>query len=975
MPLTTGTRIGPYEVTSSIGAGGMGEVYKARDTKLGRDVALKVLPQAVAMLPDRLARFRREAQLLAALNHPNIAQVYGLEEAADGTLALVMELVDGVTLAEVISDSDLTQNDSASSRLSGRDSAGARAGAPPSAGSKTLDLGERRRRLRTGSPPQKLEIDDALRIAAQIVDGMEAAHAQGIIHRDLKPANIILKGAWGPTPTRSPDGSRSPTLATADIAGCTVKVLDFGLAKALAPVTGGDAAGGPGTHELANSPTITSPAMTELGMILGTAAYMAPEQAKGRAVDKRADIWAFGCVLYEMLTRRRAFAGDDVSDTLANILKSEPDWSALPAETPPAVRRLIRRCLAKSVSERLPDIGVARLEIAEARTHTVNDDRPWSSQTAAPSRETRERPRRPVWLLAALGAAIIALAATAPIVWSHLREVRQTAPAIRFATSPPPGRTFHPESAMASLSPDGRFLVFRAQGLNEASHLWVRALDTMEPRQLPGTARAGRAIWSPDSRAIAFWMDGFLRRMDIAGGPVHTITELKSAPGGSWNQDGTIIVGDVGGGVVRVPAAGGRTSPVTTLDTSRKETGHVFPQFLPGGRQFIFTTLPDNVVMLGSLDEPGHRELLRVNTSAQYAPPGYLLYVTQGTLMAQPFDAGAGTVRGEPVPIAEDVRMVNTYGLFSTSDTDVLTIEHNEGSIGGQPVWVDRGGRTSPAGAAGMDDALFPRLSPDGRRMALSRSRDIWVADLGGLPPIRLTFAGKERAHFSPFWSPDGRQLIYEGQQLTRLQMLPSDGSSTAPTAVGAEGHFHPHAWLPGDSQALLATRIGPNMDIISMPLDGKGAVSEVVATSNREGAEGVSLSPDGRWMAYAANPTGQIEIWVRPHPGPGAPVRVSPKGGIEPAWSRNGRELFYIDVQARQLMAVATQAATEFRFSPPAALFSTAAFVIAQQPPSYDVASDGRFLMIDAASREPVGSRPLTVVVNWADGIASGAK
>jgi Tol biopolymer transport system component len=917
MPLTAGTRIGPYEVLSSLGAGGMGEVYRARDTKLGRDVALKVLPQSVAMLPDRLARFRREAQLLAALNHPNIAQIHGLEEAPDGTLALVMELVDGPTLEELISGSGLKAQGSRGSGLRAQGSGPDQAPSPK---------------------PQAPSLAESLHIASQIVAAMEAAHAQGIIHRDLKPANIKVRA----------DG--------------TVKVLDFGLAKALDPAQG---SGLMAQGSVSNSPTITSPAMTELGMILGTAAYMAPEQAKGRPVDKRADIWAFGCVLYEMLTGARAFAGDDVSDTLANILKSEPDWTAVPAGTPVPIRRLLRRCLAKSVTDRLPDIGVARLEIAEARAQTAGED------AAAPATVAiAPTSRRPVALLAMLGAAGVALLAAAPLLWSHLREVPAPAPTIRFAVPPPPDHTFHPESAMPTVSPDGRFLVFRAIGNNGPANLWLRALDSMEARQLPGTERATRAFWSPDSQSIVFPLEGSLKRMALAGGPVQTITELKAQLGIAWNRDGTILIGDQGGPVTRVPAAGGKPSLVTTLDTTRKELGHAFPQFLPDGRRFIFTTLPENVLMLGSMDEPGHRELLHLGTHAAYAAPGYLLYVIQGTLMAQPFDPARAEVHGEPVRLAEGVRMLNVYGVFSASDTGVLVIESNEGFEGGRPVWVDRGGRTSQIAAAEFGDALYPRLSPDGRRVALIRSGDIWVGDLGGLPPVRLTFDGRDHPHFIPLWTRDGRRLIYETQQLPHLQILPADGSTTTPTDVATQGHFHPHSWLPGGAERVVAGRVGPNMDIVAISLDEGAAVTDLVATPNREGAEGLSLSPDGRWMAYAANPTGLNEIWVRPTAG-GAPIRVSPNGGIEPIWSRNGRELFYIDNRARQMMSVAIHAGNEFRFSPPVPLFSTAAMVMAPQPPSYDVAADGRFLMIEGGSRQPVGSLPLTIVVNWADAIS----
>jgi hypothetical protein len=462
--------------------------------------------------------------------------------------------------------------------------------------------------------------------------------------------------------------------------------------------------------------------------------------------------------------------------------------------------------------------------------------------------------------------------------------------------------------------------------------------------------------------------------MAVAGGPVQTITEFKSQLGIAWGPDGTILVGNQEGPLTRVPAAGGTLSPLTTLDTTRKEVGHGFPQFLPDGRRFIFTTIPETALMLGSLDEPGHRELLRVGTHAAYAAPGFLLYVVQGTLMAQPFDPVRAEVRGEPMRVAEGVRMLNVFGVFSASDTGVLITESNEGFEGGRLVWVDRGGRTSPVPGAEFTDALYPRLSPDGRRVAHIRSGDIWVTDLGGLPAIKLTLDGRDRAHFTLLWTRDGRRLIYETQQVPHLQILPADGSTTTPTDVATQGHFHPHGWLPGDSERVVATRVGPNMDIVAVPLDSGGALSDVVATPSRESAEGLSVSPDGRWMAYAANPTGLNEIWVRPTAG-GAPIRVSPNGGIEPIWSRNGRELYYVANQTRQMMSVAIHAGAEFRFSPPVALFSTAAMLLGPQPPSYDVGADGRFLMIEGGGRQPAGSHPLTVIVNWAEAISRGAR
>jgi serine/threonine protein kinase/dipeptidyl aminopeptidase/acylaminoacyl peptidase len=916
--LAPGTRIGPYEVTARLGAGGMGEVYRARDAGLDRDVALKVLPPAFALLPDRVARFRREAQVLAALNHPNIAAVYGFEEHP--VPALAMEFVDGATLAEIIATGRMTLEAEGSGSRPGDTDA---------------------RPTRGGGSPRGLNLEDALPLARQIVAAIDAAHAQGIVHRDLKPANVKVR----------PDG--------------TVKVLDFGLAKALR-FDAAPASGAKSVQDLAASPTMTSPAMTEAGMILGTAAYMAPEQARGRPVDHRADIWAFGCLLFEMLAGRRAFAGDDVSETVANILKSEPDWSALPPATPSALRRLLRRCLARDLAQRLPDIGVARLDIDDALS-------PDAETVPALAASTSAAPRRPRWPFVALGLAVTGLVGVLPSAIVHLRERPAPAAIVRFDIPPPSGVLFTPETAFPTVSPDGRHVIYRVQAPNTPMRLWLYTLATQTARELPGTDGAGGTMWSPDSRAIAFVEGGRLKRLELAGGTVEAIAEFSGGAGGSWNSDGTIILGNPDGGLLRVSAAGGAVTPLTTPDRVQKEVGHILPQFLPDGRRFLFTVLPAHVVKLGSLDTPAQSELLKVGTHAFYASPGYLLYARQGTLLAQPFDGASGTVHGDAVPIAQGVRMYgNVYGLFSTSGNGVLLYERGESADGGTPVWVDRKGQTSPAVPEGLDNALFPRLSPDGRRLAVIRANDLWVQDLAGQPPMRLTFDGPRSAHFTPLWSPDGDRIVYEAQSPSKLQVVPSDGSTAASAPFGPEGHFHPYGWS-SDRREVIATRL-PGWDIVAVPAGGEEAPRDIVATPAQEGMEGVSISPDGRWIAYAADPTGQIEIWVRPFPGPGAPVRVSPSGGVDPVWGRNSRELFYQDPRREQLIMASLQAGPELRFTPPVALFGTSEFVASSQPPSYDVASDGRFLMIKRAGDAKPGTRPLAVVLNWAEELKRAA-
>jgi len=677
-------------------------------------------------------------------------------------------------------------------------------------------------------------------------------------------------------------------------------------------------------------------------------------------VDERADIWAFGCLLFEMLTGRRAFAGDDVSETVASILKSEPEWSALPASTPPAVQRLLRRCLAKELARRLPDIGVARLEIDEA----LSSD---AETSAAPSSTSPVTASRSWWPFVALAVAVAGLIGALPFAIAHLRETPTPAAIVRFSVPPPTGLAFNPDAAFASVSPDGQHILYCVQPPTTLTRIWLYSVAAQTARELTGTEGAFFTIWSPDGRAIAFVEGGRLKRLDIAGGAVQTIAEAKASAGGSWNRDGTILLGNPNGGLIRVSAAGGGAALLTTPDRAQKEIGHVLPQFLPDGRRFLFTVLPGNVVRLGSLDSPVQSPLLTVGTHAVYAPPGYLLYAREGTLLAQPFDAASATVSGDPVPIADGVRMFNgVYGLFSTSASGVLVYERGETADGGTPVWVDRSGRTSPAVPEGFDNALFPRLSPDGRRLAVIRDGDVWVQDLAGHPPIRLTFDGKETAHFSPLWDPDGARIVYETQSPSRLHAVASDGSTATAAPLGPEGHFHPYGWS-SDGRELVAARL-PELDVVAIPATGEAAPREVVATPAQEGAEGIAISPDGRWIAYAANPTGQAEIWVRPFPGPGAPVRVSPGGGVEPVWARNGRELFYTDPIKDLLMAVSVQAGPDFRFSAPVALYSTAEFLFSPQPPSYDVASDGRLLMIMLKGRPKPGTRPLTVILNWAE-------
>jgi serine/threonine protein kinase/Tol biopolymer transport system component len=897
--LTPGVRVGPYEVTALIGEGGMGKVWRAHHIALKRDDALKVLPDAFASDPDRLVRFQREAQVLASLNHPNIAHVYGLEQA-DGVQALVMELVEGPTLAD---------------------------------------------RIAQGPIP----LDEALPIARQIAEALEAAHEQGIIHRDLKPANIKVR----------PDG--------------TVKVLDFGLAKAMEPAAGS-------LPSMSMSPTITTPAMTHAPMILGTAAYMSPEHARGKTVDKRTDIWAFGAVLFEMLTGARAFSGEDVAETIASVIRGEPDWTLLPPAVPAAVRATLRQCLQRDPRMRLRDIGDAQLALGgvfDSRDTGVPPVSLWRGRRAA---------------VALVGAIVAAVAVTFTAVKFAPKPVPDVH-RIRFQVGPPINTTLN-DSGFA-LSPDSRYLAFSALDASGRPGLWLYSFETGGSRPVArNLSSANVAIWSPDNRHLAFFADGKLRKLDLADGVIQTICDTPGTSQGSWNQDDVILFGRSDSTVMRVQASGGTPTPVTALDSSRQERGHTGPRFLPDGKHFLYarvSTVPDKSgVFVGSIDiQPKDQDLrMLVSTpwSPAYAPTsaprvGYLLYVREGVLIAQAFDNVALTLKGDSIPIAEQVGdNANATAFFAVSATGTLVYRRGLGTDG-TLVWVDHNGREIGSAAPGtLTQPRFPRVSPDGRRIALTIGGDVWVYEVDGHPPIKLTFDGN---HFAPLWTPDGRRIVYEASPPpTPLLSIASDGSGGMPTAVSPPGHYHPHGWS-ADVRWLVAVRLqspdtyrtAPSSsprnrsDIVKIPFGENGELQPVVQTQATEGAFGTAVSPDGRWLAYVSDITGQSEVWVQPLPGPGPPVRVSANGGVEPVWSKSARELYYLEGDA--IMSVAVEGGATFNFKPPAPLFKTNGYLQTRQPPSYDVAPDGRFLMIKL-NASTATTAPLEVIVNWPQALAS---
>ena len=870
-----GRTLGHYEVLSKLGEGGMGEVYRARDTRLNRDVAVKVVPEAMSRDADRLRRLQSEAQLLASLNHPQIATIHGLEEA-DGRYGLVMELVEG---------DDLKQ------------------------------------RLARGPIP----IDEAISIARQITLALEAAHVRGIIHRDLKPANIKVR----------PDGG--------------VKVLDFGLAKAVEP----DAP----ARSPDDSPTITAAAMTVPGTVMGTAAYMSPEQARGYGTDKRSDIWAFGAVLYEMLTGRSAFPGPTVTDTLAAVLHRDPDWQALPAATPPGLRLLLRRCLEKDPTRRLHDIADARIELDDVGSGARD------STSIAVARS----PARPV----ALAIAAIAIVAAGIAGWL-LRPVPSPAE-MRLEVSTPPtiDSTF-------AISPDGRQVVFVARPDTAAPlQLWVRSIDSVTARPLPGTERATSPFWSPDGRSVGFFADVKLKRVDLDGGSVQTLASGAAvALGASWAADGTILYADNPGGPIRkVSAQGGEPVDVTRVEAPQ-ERGHRSPYWLPGGRRFLFYMSSAEIggVYVGELEGGRKTRLLAADSSAIYTEPGYLVFRRGAQLLAQRFDASAATVRGDAFPIAEGLK-----GNLSLTATSGGTIAYRVAQIDRgqrQLLWVNRTGREVERVVYADTAALSPALSHDGRYVAVFRfakgNMDLWSYDRKRGVWDRLTFDPGD--DIMPLWSHDDKTMIYgavrNASGVRAYRRVIAAAPETEELLIPGPGPaFYFPIDLSPDDQHLLLTGPTPgrNIDIWVASLAKGAQVTELVATAATE--ELPQFSPDGKWIAYQSDKTGTDEIYVRPFPGPGPDVRVSAAGGIQARWNPKGKELFYIAADDRMMAVPITlgPGATDIDVGKPEALFATdiGSTVRLKYRHQYAVTPDGQSFMLNSAITEST-TAPIILILNW---------
>ena len=880
-------RLGPYEVHAPLGAGGMGEVFRATDSHLGREVALKLLPEGFADDPERHARFEREAKLLASLNHPNIATLYGLEHL-DGQHVLVMELVEGEDLSE---------------------------------------------RIRRGA----ISLEEAAPLAVQIARALEAAHEQGIVHRDLKPANVKLR----------PDG--------------TVKVLDFGLAKAW------EADGS--ESDLSMSPTLTAHA-TAAGVILGTAAYMAPEQAAGQPADRRADVWAFGVVLWEMLTGRKLFDGETVSHVLASVLKDEIDLDALPADTPARIRELIDRCLRKKPGQRLQAIGDARVLLEE---YVAAPERFAAAAGfgKAPTAVTARWLRLLPWATTvALAAALIALVV-----------VRTPAPKVpmRFQILAPENLT---EVGPPTISPDGRTIAFDATDDKGATQIWVRAMDDLEARPVPGTEGSTRPFWSPDSRYLGFVAGGKLKKVPLSGGPPQTLADTPTGSDGTWSSRGVILFdGRASDPIKRVAATGGTPQDLVAPDPEAGTTITAWPEFLPDGRHFLYTVdgvkAGERFLMVGDVEgeEPAHK-LLEVTSLVRFAAPDHLLFVRDDTLLAQPFDPASAEVKGEAVPLAEQLGS-NGVGLSDFSASDDGTLVYRSGwTAQRRLVWVDRTGHEigdAAAPAVYRDSAL----SPDGKLLAVgiedarSDNRDIWLVDLARGVSSRFTFDAARDS--SPVFSPDGKTIVFgsnRGGGSYDLYAKDAAGGGAAQELLKTEISVTPCDWSrDGHWLAFHGPSKDTGWDVWVLAMDGPEQGKAIPFVQGQFTEALPRFSPDGRWIVYMSNESGQFEVYVKPFPGPGGKWQVSTDGGREPQWSADGKEIVYV-AEGGTLVSVPVTTGTTFTASKPHELFP-----VRLQPITirnrWLVAPDGqRFLLL-----EPEGtsrSLPMTVVLNWAATLAA---
>jgi Tol biopolymer transport system component len=883
MSVDIGTRLGSLEIMALLGKGGMGEVYRARDTKLKREVAIKILPEQFSRDRDRVSRFQREAEVLASLNQPNIAAIYDLQEA-DGAQFLVLELVEGETLAD---------------------------------------------RIARGPVP----VEEALNIAKSICEALEAAHEKGIVHRDLKPANVKI----------TPEGN--------------VKVLDFGLAKAMEGV--------PTSSTLSHSPTMLSATMS--GAIIGTAAYMSPEQARGRTVDKRADIWAFGCVLYEMLTRKQAFRGEDVTDILTSIVKGEPDWEALPADVPANIRTLLRRCFQKDLKKRTRDAGDVGIEIDET--------------LSAPARPASDSPATiPVLgrggFFVAIGSLLLVGLVTGFVVW-HWKPV-PPGPVSRFTITLPRGqRLAGLDGTAITFSPDGKRFAYVAT-TGGPQRLYLRDMDSLEVKPLVGTEGAVSPFFSPDGQWVGFFTIDKLKKISTSGGPPVTLARVSEfGRGGSWGTDGNIVFASRFDSELSLVSAagGGAVQSITNVDRSKGEGSHRWPHHLPGTSALLFTvgtggSWDDARIEIFNPKAGERRVLIEGGSDARYVLTRHLVFVRAGTLMAVPFDLQRLEVRGSPAPFVEGVLPSpdKTGSAHATiSDSGSLAYISGDARVSERTlVWVDRKG-TQELLPLPPQSYRRPRVSPDGRRVTLDidqgNKQDVWIYELLRGTLTRLTSRG---SNFFPEWSSDGKKVTFGSDTAGAEGVFwkNADGSGSEEpvwTSPNKElGSGLPSSWSP-DGQILMMTEFDPGtgLDILTFSLKTRQS-RPFLRTPFNEGNP--AFSRDGLWIAYQSDESGRDEIYVQPFPGPGSKVQVSTEGGTEPAWSRDGRELFYRD--GDKMRAVETKTKPTFQASKPQVLFERpylSNFVL-----SYDVSSDDRRFLMIKENEQVTSATTVNVVLNW---------
>jgi Tol biopolymer transport system component len=895
-----GQTLGHYSIEQELGAGGMGVVYRATDSKLGRQVAIKVLPEAFARQPARLARFEREAHMLASLNHPNIAAIHGLEECG-GVHYLILELVPGLTLAKRLAEGPLS-------------------------------------------------IAEALGVSRQIAEALEAAHEKGIVHRDLKPANVKI----------TPEGK--------------VKVLDFGLAKALGAPSLGDL-------DFSQSPTVTAEG-TEIGTVLGTAAYMSPEQARGRPVDKRTDIWAFGCVLFESLTRRRAFGGKTTSDCMAAVLAAEPDWDALPAATPANIRALLRRCLEKDPRKRLRDIGDAGIEIDDALAG--RESRAMPADQAFPAAKRG--------ILA--GAAAGLLAGPLVVTWAVHPWRQSAAPrsVTRFAIPFDPKALIRPShSPNVTISPDGGRVAYTTTREGMPGQVSIRAIDQQAAKPIT-EAVGGVPFFSPDGKWLGFYYGASqsIRKVALSGGAPVTVADTEGIAGASWGEDGNIVWGFFD--LLSVPAAGGPTKTLLKADSKSGERFYRQPWYLPGGKAILFTLGRDNTqsyydAQIGVLSlETGQKKILiEGGMCPRYSPTGHLVYARAGSLLAVPFDVKKLAVNGQPFPVLDGVFMSASTGMAAFAMSANGDLAYAPGPVdGGErlPFWVDRKGTATPFPLPPRT-YLHPRFSPDDRQLAMEvegPTHDSYFYDISRDTLTRFSFDGN--THW-PVWTARGDRIAFRSgrTQLMSMWWTPADRSGADERLTPVEGNVQtPESWSP-DSRAMLFTQRSRDMgaDIFVLSLDGDRRPRPLVQTKFEEGSP--KFSPDGTWVAYCSNESGRPEVYVTSYPGPGARIQVSNDGGSDPVWRRKGGELYYRRGDKMMVVSVATQ--PKLTLSKARVLWdgnymhgtSSSCGVPGATSTNYDVSADGeRFVMIQDKTTD-VAAQQVNVVLGWAEELKRAAQ